>query len=61
MKLKTDLSSPGKRAEKSEAIACARSCRSSRLMGSGHEKNNRKKWRAKEEQRQKRRVFLKLV
>jgi hypothetical protein len=39
--------------EKSEAIACARSWRSSRLKGGGHEKNNRKKWRAEEEERHK--------
>jgi hypothetical protein len=38
---------------KSEAIACARSCRSSRLKGGGHKKNNQKKWRAKEEERHK--------
>jgi hypothetical protein len=36
--------------EKSEAIACARSCRSSRFKDGGHKKNN-KKWRAKKEER----------
>jgi hypothetical protein len=39
--------------EKSEAIACARRCRSSRLTRRWTEKNNRKKWRAKEEERHK--------
>jgi hypothetical protein len=33
---------------KSEAIACARRCRSSRLTG-WWKKNNQKKWRAEEE------------
>jgi hypothetical protein len=39
--------------EKSEAIACARSCRSSWLTGGGPKKNNRKKWMAEEEERHK--------
>jgi hypothetical protein len=39
--------------EKSEAIACARSCRSSLLTGGGPKRNNRKKWRAEEEERHK--------
>jgi hypothetical protein len=39
--------------EKSEAIACTCSSRSSRLKGGGHEKNNWKKWRANEEERHK--------
>jgi hypothetical protein len=33
----------------SAAIACARIRRSPRLKGGGHKKNNRKKWRAKED------------
>jgi hypothetical protein len=37
--------------EKSEAIACARRCRSSRLTRWWTKKNNRKKWRAEEEER----------
>jgi hypothetical protein len=39
--------------EKSEAIACARRCRSSRLTGWWIQKNNRKKWMAQEEERHK--------
>jgi hypothetical protein len=39
--------------EKSEAIACARRCRSSRLTRRWTKKNNWKKWRAKEEERHK--------
>jgi hypothetical protein len=39
--------------EKSEAIACARRCRSSRLTRWWTKKNNRKKWRAEEEERHK--------
>jgi hypothetical protein len=39
--------------EKSEAIACARRCRSSWLTGRWTKKNNRKKWRAEEEERHK--------
>jgi hypothetical protein len=38
--------------EKSKAIACARSCRSSLLKGGGHKKNNWKKWSAKEAKKQ---------
>jgi hypothetical protein len=37
--------------EKSEAIACARSCRSLGSQGGGPEKNNQKKWRAEEVER----------
>jgi hypothetical protein len=37
----------------SEAIACARRCRSSRLTRCGPEKNNQKKWKAEEEERHK--------
>jgi hypothetical protein len=39
--------------EKSEAIACARRCRSSWLTRRWTEKNNWKKWRAEEEERHK--------
>jgi hypothetical protein len=39
--------------EKSEAIACARRCRSSRLTGWWFQKNNWIKWRAEEEERHK--------
>jgi hypothetical protein len=40
--------------EKPEAIACARRCRSSQLTPlGGQEKNNWKKWMAKEEERHK--------
>jgi hypothetical protein len=42
-----------KNRKKSEAIACARRCRSSQLTRRWTEKNNRKKWRAKEEERHK--------
>jgi hypothetical protein len=37
----------------SEAITCARRCRSSQLTGGGQEKNNKNKWRAEEEERHK--------
>jgi hypothetical protein len=37
--------------EKSEAIACARRCRSSRLTRWWTKKNNRKKWKAEEEEK----------
>jgi hypothetical protein len=40
-------------AEKSEAIACARRCRSSRLTRWWIKKINQKKWRAEEEGRHK--------
>jgi hypothetical protein len=40
--------------EKSEAIACARRCRSSWMAGWWLKKNNQKKWRAEEEERHKR-------
>jgi hypothetical protein len=39
--------------EKSEAIACARRCRSSWLTRWWTPKNNQKKWRAEEEERHK--------
>jgi hypothetical protein len=39
--------------EKSEAIACARRCRSSQLTRWWTQKNNQKKWRAEEEERHK--------
>jgi hypothetical protein len=40
--------------KKSEAIACVRRCQSSWLkQGGGPEKNHRKKWRAREEERHK--------
>jgi hypothetical protein len=39
--------------EKSEAIACARKYRPSQLTGWWIQKNNRKKWRAEEEERHK--------
>jgi hypothetical protein len=37
--------------EKSEAIACARRCRSSRYQGGGSKRKKMKKWRAEEEER----------
>jgi hypothetical protein len=39
--------------EKPEAIACARRCWSSWLTSGRYKKNNRKKWRVKEEERHK--------
>jgi hypothetical protein len=39
--------------DKSEAIVCARRCRSSRLTRWWTEKNNREKWRAEEGERHK--------
>jgi hypothetical protein len=53
MKKKTVLSEKNCHATvKSEAIACARRCRSSQLTG-WTRKNNQKKWRAVEEERHK--------
>jgi hypothetical protein len=47
--------------ENSEAIVCARRCRPSWLIGWWIQKNNRKKWRAKEEKRHKGSLTLKKV
>jgi hypothetical protein len=54
MKKKTVLSEKNCHATvNSEAIACARRCRSSQLTGWWTRKNNQKKWRAVEEERHK--------
>jgi hypothetical protein len=47
--------------EKSEAIALARRCLSSRLTGWWTRKNNRKKWRAEDEKRRKGLLTLKTM